>query len=884
MLKQLFVTLAAVTAAAQLAADVTAIGTSRNGYPLIIPQPKELVPASGSFALPAELTVSAPQDFDLSPLAKTYAATVKGGKVAAGAKAVCRFELAKSGVPESVEGYTLTVGTDGIAVKARDERGLFYGMQTLTWMLRNREGDALKACKINDWPDLEMRGLFFELPRISPSKVDRLCEVIDVLANLKYNMILIEFADNLPMKNSPYTKRKETFSYSDVDKILAAAKRNRIELVPKLQVASHTLWMASHRDWAKLSEGEVPKPWRSLYCLSNPAVQPVVEELISATCDLVEPRYFHIGLDEITLCGYPICPKCKKANLTELLLNHVRPIKKLLNDRGITPIIYHDEFFRLVSGPTPTKNSSMADFPEKLGRDVVINSWEYNNEPTPTMGRNIRARGFEELLYMSYSINLGNSWKLPKIARELNAKGNILAHWYAAPATLDAPERSNFNSYPSIVAQANYSWNTGDIDFNRIPIDSAQVLRRIVDGNAAITFRGEAAPVPLTGIFNREIGADPQFPRLDGKLAAEVKRIAAADPAKFDVAVRDDKIVAAVLSGTQNDGYPAKALTIPVGTRASGAAFLMASSIFNTFAATVTKVIKVGELKIVYDQGKPVAVPLVLRQNLNDWNTFVGGNLCRAVLRGNDAAGALFSLYSVEWKNPRPRSVIKNIVFSSDRKSGIATALFALSLADAETAPEGAPAAAPKLSAAAKPKPAKLRPLFDLSGGFPAGTKKSGMATKRFRAQVVDDPQQGKMIEIKVEGTTDQPARCCVDLPVKGLKEFKYLVFKLKVNDSSAIMRPDVYWMVQKPDGEFRALAALKFAPALESGVWQTVCLPRSRFNEKEHGGVELPEAKLMRLSFFLRSPIKPLMIRIGGFGFTDEPVGGRINVKTPAL
>ena len=317
----------------------------------------------------------------------------------------------------------------------------------------------------------------------------------------------------------------------------------------------------------------------------------------------------------------------------------------------------------------------------------------------------------------------------------------------------------------------------------------------------------------------------------------------------------------------------------------SGASFLMASAIFNTFAVADVKLqLKVGELKIVYEQGKAETVPLMLRKNINDWNTFVGGNLCRAVLRGNDAAGALFSLYSVEWKNPRPKSVIKNIVFSGNNKSGVATALFALSLADAEAAPKGAPAAAPKLSAAVKRKPAKLRPLFDLSGGFPAGTKKSGMATKGFRAQVVDDPQQGKMIEIKVDGTTDQPARCCVDLPVKGLKEFKYLVFKLKVSDFSAIMRPDVYWMVQKSNGEFRALAALKFASALESGVWQTVCLPRSRFNEKEHGGVELPEARLMRLSFFLRSPVKPFTIRIGGFAFTDEPVGGRVNLNLPAL
>lgn len=885
MLKRLFGSLFALAFAVQLSAGVTAIGKSRNGYPLIIPQPKALVPAEGSFALPASLGVAAPEGFDLSPLARIYAERVKGGKVVTTAdakNALCRFELSESGVPESVEGYTLAVGSDGITVRARDVRGLFHGMQTLGWMIRNREADALKGCRISDWPDLEMRGIFFELPRVSPSKVDRLCDVIDALGALKYNMILIEFADNLPMENSPYTGRKETFGHSDVEKIMAAAKRNHIELVPKLQVASHTLWMTRHRDWAKLTEGEVRKPWCSLYCLSNPAVQPIVEELIRATADLIKPRYFHLGLDEITHCGYPICPKCKKANLTRLLLDHVLPVKKLLNDRGITPIIYQDEFFNLVQGPFPTPGKPMADFPEKLGRDVMINSWEYNENPSTTIGKKIRARGFRDLIYMSYSIRLGNSWKLPKIAHELNAKGNILAHWYSAPATLDTPDRSHFNSYPAIIAQANYSWNTGDIDFNRLPVDSAAVLRELVDGASESSFRGEAVPVPLAGVFNRKIGADPQFPRLDEKLASEIRRLAAADRAKFDVTVRNDGIMAAVLSGTQEDGYGTMPLTIPVGARFSGAAFLMAASIFNTFAVPDGK-IKIGEIRIVYDEGKPAIVPLTLRYDLNDWNTFIGGNRSRAVLRGNDAEGSLFSLYSVEWSNPRPGSVIKRIDVFSDKSSGIATALFALSLAGADAAPVGVPAAVSEKSAPVRPE-AALRPFIDLSRGFPAGTRKSTMATKGFRSRVVDDPRQGKMIEIEVDETTDQPARCCIDLRVEGLKEFRYLTFRLKVSDGDAIARPDIYWMVQKPDGTFRALAALNYAPALNSGMWHTVCLPRSRFNEKEHGGVEISEAKFMRISFFLRSPIKPLTIRVGGFAFADDPVCGRINLKMPAL
>ena len=872
--------------AAALAAEVIPVGRSRNGYPLIVPQPQQLEAAEGSFPLPAELTVAAPENFDFAPLGKFYAKTVKGGKVvpaADPAQALCRFELVTEGVPKSVEGYTLAVASDGITVKARDIRGLFYGMQTIKWMIRNREGAGLKACRITDWPDLEMRGLFFELPKIPRQKVDRLCEVIDILGELKYNMILIEFAQNFPLSNYPYTKHKDTFTREDVAKIMAAAKRNHIELVPKLQVASHTQWMTDHPQWEKLSEGKAAIPWDSIYCLSNPDAQLLVEQVVRETADVIKPRYFHLGLDEMSNCGFPKCPKCKAAKPDELLLRHVAPLKKILNDRGITPIIYQDQFFP-GTDPKTQPLTPLQRFPEKLGKDVMINSWEYAAVPSPQVGESILKRGFKDLIYMSYSIRPDNCQRLPQIAHRLKAKGNILAYWYAVPATMDTPNLSNVASYPSTLVQANYSWNAGDIDFNLIPIDSAVIMREIANGVPGHLFRGKAVPVPISGIFDQALGEDPQFPRFNEKIAAEVKHLAAADRAKFDVAVRGDKVLAAVLSGGPEDGYRTTSVTIPVGTTATGASFLVAASICNSFALpNPASRVDIGTIKIVYAEGKPMTVPLTLRNNLNDWNSYIGGNNCRVVLRGNDVCGTLFSLYAVDWRNLRPKNVIKEIVVTSKPGSSVsAIALFAVSLSTPSKAPVGAPAPAPeKFAAPQRPLP-KLTPVVGFESGIPPHAAVCGSFIPGFRHAVSEIPGHGNVLEFFVPATERFRARCHVDLPIGKVPDnFKYLIFDVQVSDFNSIHRADVYFMDSCISGSQRALGALGYSPALDDG-WHKACIPRERFTEKEHGGVTPSEAKFLRIGFFLKYPIRPLTIRIGGVYLSDQSVIGRLNFKLP--
>lgn len=83
----------------------------------------------------------------------------KGGKSdfrvtlgVAGDKSVAKF---KKFIPEHAESYYMAVGPKGVVVAGRDERGLYYGVQTLKYMMQNGQ---LEVCTIQDWPDVAFRG------------------------------------------------------------------------------------------------------------------------------------------------------------------------------------------------------------------------------------------------------------------------------------------------------------------------------------------------------------------------------------------------------------------------------------------------------------------------------------------------------------------------------------------------------------------------------------------------------------------------------------------------------------------------------------------------------------------------------------------------------
>ena len=854
--------------------------TDRDGYPVIVPAVRKLTPAAGEFPLPTELTVSKPSDFDAAPLGKVYGETVKNGRLAAAgpAAAACRFSITTVGTPASAEGYRLVIGPRGITVSSRGRAGLFYGMQSLNWILRNRTGDALKCCTIDDWPDLAMRGLFWELNAIPPSEVGRLCKVIDLLGALKYNVILADFADNFPLSFSAEFKRPwGTFSRSDIETLMAAAKRNHIEIIPYLQIASHTLWLTRHKEWQKLTEGKPKTAWCSAYCLANPRAAEIVDKVVDETCALLKPRFFHMGLDEISHGPVGICPRCRGKDPVELLLAHVKPIQKRLLAAGITPIVYQDEF---VSKNAFRPSSQFRAALDRMDHRVLVNSWEYGRHPAPGAFLDLTKRDFD-VVYMSWQDRVENTMNLPRLAARVGARGCILAFWLSMRATLDQPERANYNALPAVINQAVYSWNSAAPEMAALPFDAHREVRRLLDPETIPVFSKPAVPLDLAGSFGLRIGRnDRRFPRFDAKVLAALKRDVAADPAKFRLETEGDFCKAAVLSGSAGDGFPAAAPPIPVGSTAEGFSFLLAAAPYNSFRMPVSPASmgEVAVLKVLYADGRETAVPLRYRFDIHEWNSFYCGWNARSVVRCNDAEGALVMLSSFDWRNPRPEVPVKEIIFASRRFRGIAPMLLAASAYGASPKPAAKAAAGLKEPTA---ESVKFEPLTTFRQGK-RGKELIKFSDPGFAGEpvirFVDEPGRGKVLETVIPPLRREEVigRLMIDVPIAPDTAFETFAMDVFCDHPEFIRRADIYIM-GKPGCNYFMNYDRGYAPG-----WNEVRVPRSAISGKEDGGAAPGSWSHIRISFFI-SHTAPMTFRFDNIGLSRQKMPGRFEIKVSA-
>ena len=107
----------------------------------------------------------------------------------------CDYPLA--GYPD--EAYQLTVGRQGIGIKAVSELGVVHAVQTLAQLAvdtKDSEGHArLECCTITDWPAFKLRGFLHDVGR-SYISMETLRKHIRLLARFKVNSFHFHLTEN----------------------------------------------------------------------------------------------------------------------------------------------------------------------------------------------------------------------------------------------------------------------------------------------------------------------------------------------------------------------------------------------------------------------------------------------------------------------------------------------------------------------------------------------------------------------------------------------------------------------------------------------------------------------------------------------------------------
>ena len=370
---------------------MTALAAGRP-VPAIIPLPEKIESRGGTFVLGLKTAIvvdSASRDTG-EYLARRlrqstgYPFPVRGGVASGGI--VLTTQAARSDL--GPEGYELAVTRGSIVIRASEQAGIFYGVQTLLQLLPPEvfasqtitNVDWEVSCvRIEDQPRFRWRGFMLDVSRHFFSK-DEVKQLLDAMALHKLNTFHWHLVDNngwrieikrYPKLTSVGAWRSDIgfnldpkastaygpdgryggfYTQDDIREVVAYAQKLHITIVPEIEMPGHSVAaLAAHPEFSCAGGGYTtdtdPRVHRGVYCAGRAETFEFLQNVLTEVFALFPSRYIHIGGDEVNKANWRQCELdqalMKKEGLKneeELQSYFIRRTAKFVNAHGKTPI------------------------------------------------------------------------------------------------------------------------------------------------------------------------------------------------------------------------------------------------------------------------------------------------------------------------------------------------------------------------------------------------------------------------------------------------------------------------------------------------------------------------------------------------------------------
>ncbi|MBE6616817.1 MAG: hypothetical protein E7627_02555 [Ruminococcaceae bacterium] len=265
---------------------------------------------------------------------------------------------------ENTEAYVIDIDKD-ITVTAGGKNGIMSALQTLKDIAEFvDDGIKFPCCCIEDAPYKPYRGVHLYLPPVY--MMDEFLVLLDTLASLKYNKIILEIGGCVQLDRHPeinlawlkFCHEAHTYptgpqgiqgseaywkdsthveisgggliSKADLRRIVDHCKLLGIELIPELQSLSHAYYLTlAHPEIAERPH----ERWPDHYCPSCDESYELYFDVADELLEVIKPTMVHIGHDEVRVLGE--CPRCREKSGHELLAGDLNRIYNFYNARGI---------------------------------------------------------------------------------------------------------------------------------------------------------------------------------------------------------------------------------------------------------------------------------------------------------------------------------------------------------------------------------------------------------------------------------------------------------------------------------------------------------------------------------------------------------------------
>lgn len=396
--------------------------------------------------------------------------------------------IEKSGLAK--EAYTLVID-DNITIQASDEKGLFYGVQSLLQLMPaevyseqalKMQSFTLPKLTIFDQPRFEYRGFMVDISRHFATKKD-LMKIIDMMALHKLNVLHLHLTDDhgwrIEIKSyarltsvgsigdfsNPGGPEKYFLTQDEIREIIAFAELRHVMVIPEIEMPGHA--GAAARAYPEFFDGG------NAFNPANPETFTFIEKIMDELIELFPAPYFHIGGDEVSgSTNWLNMPEVAKLMKTNGFKNTVdvevwfdRKVTDMLVSKGKRPIGWEEVVNLNVNKKTviqwwlghlmPSKNLNMA---LNNGHHVIMSpNWyvyldyaQAAGEPGAPWNGNINGPNTLELIY---------NWE--PVPDTLTADKEALVLGIEAPLWTEFIKSTSFRDYmiyPRMSALAEINW------------------------------------------------------------------------------------------------------------------------------------------------------------------------------------------------------------------------------------------------------------------------------------------------------------------------------------------------------------------------------------------------------------------------------------------
>ncbi len=414
----------------------------------LIPHPTSVTSGSGRLNLTRPVRVFASESEAVRPALAAVERWLGGTREADPDSAQIALELAPGEM--AAEAYTLEVG-DRVVIRASDEAGLFYGVQTMRQLAEvQANGWVAPRGRIEDSPAWGYRGFMLDVGRNFMS-VEFLKRQIDIAASYKLNVFhfhLTEFPGwRFETKAFPDLKSEQYYSQEEMREIVEYAAERCMTVVPEIEMPGHSTAFLKMMPHLKCTNNTM--------CMGSEETYATLETILTEVAGIFPGPYIHIGTDECR--GGVGCARCAATwealqgyahHPPSLMAYFIGRINEVVKGLGRTTMVWNDQL------------------DEGLPEDVTVFAWRHDSN-----ANSIAQRGWKTVnchcpeLYFDYGspaqyIPIIYNWSPDngQSAGASNILGGEAEAWHDPPVDFEEQIVEDLGFYPRLLTVAERVW------------------------------------------------------------------------------------------------------------------------------------------------------------------------------------------------------------------------------------------------------------------------------------------------------------------------------------------------------------------------------------------------------------------------------------------